>query len=61
MSGVGAKSSVSAQKTIANVNVVASTKSSEIAGNLPWSAADDAKMMSLAEKELEKTGYVSDL
>jgi hypothetical protein len=59
MSGGGAKSSAAAQKTIANLNHVASTKSSsEIAGNLPWSAADDAKMLSLAEKELEKTGYV---
>ena len=58
MPGGGAKSSVSAQKSIANVNVVVSTKSSEIAGNLPWSVADDAKMLALAEKELEKTGYV---
>jgi len=58
MSGGGAKSNAGAKETVANLNHVASTKSSEIAGNLPWSAADDTKMLSLAEKELEKTGCV---
>lgn len=48
--------SAGAKKTVADINHVASTKSSEAAGTLPWSADDDRLILSLAEKELHKTG-----
>jgi len=38
------------------MNHVASTKSSEAAGTLPWTAADDRKILEAADKELRKTG-----
>ena len=58
MSSANRKSKISAgaKKTIADLNHVASTKSSEAAGTLPWSADDDKLILSLAEKELQKTG-----
>ena len=40
------------------INHVASSKSSEIAGTLPWTADDDRTILEAAEKELRKTGYV---
>ena len=40
------------------INHVASSKSSEIAGTLPWTADDDRIILEAAEKELRKTGYV---
>jgi hypothetical protein len=56
MSSRKSKISAGAKKTIADLNHVASTKSSEAAGTLPWSADDDKMILSLAEKELQKTG-----
>ena len=40
------------------INHVASSKSSEIAGTLPWTSDDDRIILEAAEKELRKTGYV---
>jgi len=40
------------------INHVASSKSSKIAGTLPWTADDDRIILEAAEKELRKTGYV---
>ena len=40
------------------INHVASSKSSEIAGTLPWTADDDRTILEAAEKELRKTRYV---
>ena len=40
------------------INHVASSKSSEIAGTLPWTADDDRTILEAAEKELRKPGYI---
>ena len=56
MSSRKGKISAGAKQTVADLDHAASTKSSEVAGTLPWSADDDKLILSLAEKELRTTG-----